>query len=52
MQWGKLYDRLFEDRQEGDYIALIAFEPEYVTSQIELCRGFLDALHPFISSLS
>jgi uncharacterized protein len=52
VQWGKLYDRLFEDRQEGDYIALIAFEPEYVTSQIELCREFLDALHPLISSLS
>ena len=52
VQWGKLYDRLFEDRQEGDYIALIAFEPEYVTSQIEFCREFLNALHPLISSLA
>ena len=33
VKWGKLYDHLFEDRQEGDYIALIAFDPEYVASQ-------------------
>jgi len=26
MQWGKFYDQLFEDRQEGDYVALIEFE--------------------------
>lgn len=52
VKWGKLYDRFFEDRQEGDYIALIAFEPEYVTSQIELCKEFLDALHLLISSLA
>ena len=24
VQWGKLYDHLFEDRQEGDSIALVA----------------------------
>jgi uncharacterized protein len=52
VKWGKLYDHLFEDRQEGDYIALIAFEPEYVASQIELCREFLHSLHPLISTLS
>lgn len=23
-KWGKLYDRLFEDRQEGDYMAMVA----------------------------
>jgi hypothetical protein len=52
VKWGKLYDHLFEDRQEGDYIALIAFDPEYVASQIELCREFLGALRPLISTLS
>jgi hypothetical protein len=52
VQWGKLYDHLFEDRQEGDYIALIAFDPEYVASQIEFCGEFLRALRPLISVLS
>jgi len=52
VKWGKLYDHLFEDRQEGDYIALIAFDPEYVASQIELSREFLHSLRPLISTLS
>ena len=52
VKWGKLYDRFFEDRQEGDYIALISFDPEYVASQIELCAEFLGALRPLISTLS
>ena len=32
MKWGRLYDQLFEDRQEGDYIVFVSFEPEYWTS--------------------
>src|SRR4051794_33977458 len=35
-RWGKFYDGLFEDRQEGDYLAFQAFEPEYVMEQMEL----------------
>ena len=50
--WGKLYDQLFEDRQEGDYIALISFEKEYVASRLDRCRGFLDALRPLVAALS
>jgi len=37
VKWGKLYDQLFEDRQEGDYMALIWFEPEYVEFQLARC---------------
>lgn len=40
-KWGKFYDRLFEDRQEGDYTAFIDFEEKYVEEQIELCDKFL-----------
>lgn len=51
VKYGKLYDQLFEDRQEGDYIALTSFEPEYVTFQLEQAAEFLERLHPLISSL-
>ncbi len=32
---GKLYDQLFEDRQEGDYVAFVSFEP---VSARSVCR--------------
>jgi uncharacterized protein (UPF0332 family) len=49
---GKLYDQLFEDRQEGDYVALISFDREYIESQLAHCARFLDELRPLITSLS
>ena len=49
--WGKFYDQLFEDRQEGDYLALTEFDPEYVRSQLARCRDFLTHLRPHIVSL-
>ncbi len=52
VKWGKLYDQLFEDRQEGDYVALIAFDREYVEAQLTRCTQFLNELRPLISSLS
>ncbi len=52
VEWGKLYDQLFEDRQEGDYVALISFDREYVESQLGRCTQFLAALRPLICLLS
>lgn len=49
--WGRFYDRLFEDRQEGDYIALVDFDREYVENQIDRFRAFHDQLKPLISSV-
>lgn len=48
---GALYDRLFEDRQHGDYMALTEFEPEYVKEKIEGAAVFLSAIRPLIVSL-
>src|SRR5574341_124615 len=48
--WGKFYDRLFEDRQEGDYMALVEFDREYVKDQLGRCQDFLNQLKPLISS--
>ena len=52
IKWGRLYDQLFEDRQEGDYVVFISFEPEYVRFQLEQCARFLDELRKLISSVS
>lgn len=44
--WGKFYDRLFHDRQQGDYVEFVAFEPgeveETVRRTIDLVRAFED----------
>ena len=49
--WGKLYDQLFEDRQEGDYIALVEFERDYVENLLARCTQFLEKIRPFIASI-
>lgn len=51
-EWGRLYDQLFEDRQEGDYVTFISFEPDYVKSQLTRCAQFLDKLRPLVASVS
>jgi len=51
-KWGRLYDQLFEDRQEGDYVVFISFEPDYVESQLTQCTRFLEQLRPLIASFS
>jgi uncharacterized protein (UPF0332 family) len=48
---GKLYDRLFVDRQEGDYTALVKFDKDYVEKQLENCIAFLQSLRSCIKSL-
>jgi len=52
VEWGKFSDRLFEDRQEGDYLALVSFEQDYIEAQLNRCAAFLENLRPLIESLS
>jgi uncharacterized protein (UPF0332 family) len=49
VKFGKLYDQLFEDRQEGDYIAFISFESDYVEFQLNQCGEFVDKLRSLLS---
>ena len=49
-EWGRLYDQLFEDRQEGDYVVFVSFEPEYVEAQLKQCTRFLAELRSLIPS--
>ena len=51
IKWGKYYDQLFEDRQEGDYMVFLSFEQDYVITQVELCNQFLAELKPLICLL-
>jgi uncharacterized protein (UPF0332 family) len=48
---GELYNQLFRDRQEGDYIEFTAFDVSCVQEKIEACEGFLAALRPLLTSL-
>ncbi len=50
-KWGRLYDQLFEDRQEGDYVVFVSFEPEYVRMQLDQCSEFLHEVGRLLSSL-
>ena len=49
-KWGKLYDHLFEDRQEGDYIALVSFDVDYVQEALSEVREFLMVLKVLIGA--
>ena len=50
-EWSKFYDQLFEDRQEGDYIALTAFDRDYVERQLIRRAEFQKRMHMFIISI-
>lgn len=50
-KWGRLYDQLFEDRQEGDYVVFITFETAYVTTQLDRCSQFLEQVRRLILSI-
>lgn len=49
VEMGRLYDRLFEDRQHGDYMVLTEFEPDDVQEKIELAAAFLQAVRALLS---
>ena len=49
---GDLYNRLFRDRQEGDYVEFVRFDERYVRQQIEGCEEFLSEIRPLIKTLA
>ena len=50
VEMGVLYDRLFEDRQHGDYMVLTEFEPDDVKEKIERAGAFLQAVRALLSA--
>ena len=48
---GELYNQLFRDRQEGDYVEFTTFDAPYVQEKIDACEEFLAHLRPLLKSL-
>ncbi|MGE0825997.1 MAG: HEPN domain-containing protein [Candidatus Binatia bacterium] len=48
---GELYNRLFRDRQKGDYVAFAEFDHAYVERQLQGCEAFLKEICPWLNSL-
>ncbi|MDW7712425.1 MAG: HEPN domain-containing protein [Deferrisomatales bacterium] len=44
-RWGRFYDRVFENRQRGDYQELVTFEAEQTAEIIAQARGFVAEMH-------
>ena len=49
---GDLYNRLFRDRQEGDYIEFTKFDAQYVADRIKGCEELLAQIRPLIKTLA
>ncbi|MBP7963198.1 MAG: HEPN domain-containing protein [Caldilineaceae bacterium] len=50
-EWGRFYDRVFENRQQGDYLPFVAFASKDVIDEIDNCEGFLYVMSQLIESL-
>ena len=48
---GELYNQLFRDRQEGDYVESTDFDDPYAREKIEMCEAFLETVRPLFASL-
>ena len=47
--WGRFYDRLFHDRQQGDYIEFVTFEPSEVRDTVEKTSDLVRALEALVA---
>src|SRR6266516_3977808 len=48
---GELYNRLFDDRLEGDYAAFAEFDEAYVEERLRGCEAFLRDIRLLLKSL-
>ncbi len=49
-RWGKIFDRTFENRQSGDYLAMWRFEREQVERLIREAEGFVKEMGRLLGS--
>jgi len=47
-KWSKFYQKLFDDRQESDYIPTATFENSDVAGRIQQAREFIDLIRSLI----
>ncbi len=43
-EWGRIYDRIFENRQSADYVELHEFKATEVAELLEQAEGFLNEM--------
>jgi uncharacterized protein (UPF0332 family) len=48
VQWGKVFDRAFENRQAADYLILFVFAPEQVEQLIQDAEGFVEEMQKLL----
>ena len=49
-KWNKFYQKLFDDRQEGDYIPTATFETSDVVTRLQQAREFIDLIRGLINA--
>ena len=49
-KWNKFYQKLFDDRQEGDYIPTATFETSDVKARLQQARDFIDSIRALIDT--
>ena len=50
VKWNKFYQKLFDDRQEGDYIPTTTFEALDVSTSLQQAREFIDLIRGLIDA--
>lgn len=48
-KWGKFYDKIFEDRIDGDYTIFVDFEKDYVDNMMKQCEEFIEKINSLIT---
>ena len=47
--WGRVYDRVFENRQRGDYQELVVFDVEHANALCEEASAFVAQMRRLLS---
>lgn len=48
IELGQLYDRLFDNRQKGDYADLVRFDPNEVRNWYDEAQKFVEAVETIV----
>ena len=49
VKWSKLYQKLFDDRQEGDYLPTTTFDVSEVSARLQQTREFINLIRALIN---
>ncbi len=47
--WSKFYQKLFDDRQESDYVPTATFEPADIVQRIEKAEAFVGTIRALVN---